>query len=628
MSDDNGRQPLPVIVVASWYPGVDDPARGRFVADQANALAATGRISPLVLSFDTALIDGDQLRRLSEMGVVQRHAAGGIAERDDAINRLGWGLEPGVAIGRVSLLEGVGRSTPSGSDGDLRRDALLSLAEVIDLDGSGPGVVHAHTGYPDGYAAAALAEHLGWPLVITEHASFVARQLRQPAQRQRYLAAVEAASRFLAVSEMLADELRKAIPQVAEKLEVMPNAIPLHQYGVNLDARRPDELLFVGYRKPTKGMATLLQAFADIRAARPSATLRLIGRSPTEEVERQWQQMSRDLGVQDAVRFEGTMDRAGVAAAMGRASVLVHPSPRETFGMTTLEALASGTPVVATRSGGISGILEDRRLGELVPPQDSRALARAVIRTLERRDSFEPITLRAAVEPYSSVEVGGRLANLYASLAAEASPSRPSRRGHLSWRGAATAEPVRVLVFANDTDRASALLRSMPSELLGRMLLVTAGADSEELPAGIGATLRTRGDIARELRRIRIEGPRGTTLDRAKRLLSNPFAAVRRRLSIGGLGTLRWQTVMAGIQAAVARSPEVRAFLSDGPVEVICVDAIDHVIADPLIADGRAIPLPGGLLWLADRWASREPEPTSAAPPAADVGLSAPTPPA
>ena len=624
MSDDNGRQPLPVIVVASWYPGVDDPARGRFVADQANALAATGRISPLVLSFDTALIDGEQLRRLSEMGVVQRHAAGGIAERDDAINRLGWGLEPGVAVGRVSLLEGVGRSTPSGSDGDLRRDALLSLAEVIDLDGSGPGVVHAHTGYPDGYAAAALAEHLGWPLVITEHASFVARQLRQPAQRQRYLTAVEAASRFLAVSEMLADELRKAIPQLAEKLEIMPNAIPLHQYAVNLDSRRPDELLFVGYRKPTKGMATLLQAFADVHAARPSATLRLIGRSPTDEVERQWQQMSRDLGVHDAVRFEGTMDRAGVAAAMGRASVLVHPSPRETFGMTTLEALASGTPVVATRSGGISGILEDRRLGELVPPQDSRALARAVIRTLERRDSFEPTTLRAAVEPYSSVEVGGRLANLYTSLATEAPPpSRPSRRGHLSWRGAATAEPDRVLVFANDTERASALLRSMPSELLGRMLLVTAGADDEELPAGIGATLRTRGDIARELRRIRIEGPRGTTLDRAKRLLSNPIAAVRRRLSIGGLGTLRWQTVMAGIQAAVARSPEVRAFLADGPVEVICVDAIDHVIADPLIADGRAIPLPGGLLWLADRWASREPDGMSAAPPAADISMSA-----
>jgi hypothetical protein len=54
----------------------------------------------------------------------------------------------------------------------------------------------------------------------------------------------------------------------------------------------------------------------------------------------------------------------------------------------------------------------------------------------------------------------------------------------------------------------------------------------------------------------------------------------------------------------------------------VCVDAIDHVIADPLIADGRATPVPGGLLWLADRWASREPEPADRRATAADPTLS------
>ncbi len=163
----------------------------------------------------------------------------------------------------------------------------------------------------------------------------------------------------------------------------------------------------------------------------------------------------------------------------------------------------------------------------------------------------------------------------------------------------------------------------MPTELLGRMLLVTAGGDDEELPDGIGTIVRSGELIARELRRVRIEGPRGTTLDRARRLLSNPIAALRRRLSIGGVGTLRWQTAVVGTQAALARSVEAQGFLADGPVEVVCVDAIDHVIADPLIADGRATPVPGGLLWLADRWASREePEPTRPHPIAADPSLS------
>jgi hypothetical protein len=195
----------------------------------------------------------------------------------------------------------------------------------------------------------------------------------------------------------------------------------------------------------------------------------------------------------------------------------------------------------------------------------------------------------------------------------------------VTW-GATASEPKRILVIATDTARAATLLRSMPAELLGRMLLVTAGGDDEELPGGIGAIVRSGDEIARELRRVRIEGPRGTTLDRARRLLGNPIAALRRRLSIGGLGTLRWQTVVVGTQAALARSVEAQGFLTDGPVEVVCVDAIDHVIADPLIADGRAMPVPGGLLWLADLWASREePEPTSPRAASADPSLS-PTP--
>lgn len=605
--------PLPVIIVASWYPAVDDPARGRFVADQVEAVAASGRVAPLVLSFDTALIDGDHLRRVRDLGVVQGHVSRGLTDRSDAITHSAWGLRPGNPIARLSVLEGVGKAAPAGSDGDLRRDALLSIAREIDLGERGIGVVHAHTGYPDGYAASALASWLGWPLVVTEHASFVARQLRQPQQRQRYLEAAGMATRFLAVSQVLADELTKAIPDLNGKLGVMPNAIPLDQYAVGDPAsRHAEELLFVGYRKPTKGMATLLRAFADVRAARPGATLRLIGRSPTDEIERQWQQLSRDLGIEEAVRFEGPMDRRGVASALSSASLLVHPSPRETFGMTTLEALASGTPVVATRSGGISGVLEDDRLGELVPPQDSRALARAVLRALERRDSFDPATLREAVQPFSATEVGGRLADLYTSLVEGAArPAAARTTGRLPWAGAMAPDLEGILVLASDTARAATLMRGMPPDLLGKIVLVTADDESEDLPAGIGAIVRTRDDIARELRRVGIHGPRGTTIDRARRLLGNPFAAIRRRLSFGGLGTLRWQAAVAGSLTAIERSREARALLDRRETLAVCVDGIDHAIGAPLIASGRARPAPGGLLWLGDLWASR---PATSAP--------------
>ena len=606
--------PIPVIIVASWYPGVDDPARGRFVADQAEALAATGRARPMVFSFDTALADGGRVRAIAEAGLVSGHVEAAMRGGVSPLSPRGWGLEPTVPVARPSLLEGVGRAMPPGTDGDLRRDALIALAVELDMRSWPRGVVHAHTAYPDGYAAAGLARHLGWPLIVTEHASFVARQLRNPATRQRYLTAVDVADRFLAVSDVLAGELAQAIPSLEGKLAVMPNTVPLHHYtATGLDGRRADELLFVGYRKPTKGIATLLRAFADVREARPEARLRLIGRSPTQAIEDGWLELSRELGIEDAVDFDAPMDRTGIAEAMTRTSLLVHASPRETFGMTTLEALASGTPVVATRSGGISHVLEDSRLGELVPPQDSRALARGVLRALERRDDFDPDYLRRAVEPYSSERVAGRLVDIYEEIIR---PEAGNPAGEQSARPtipAATPIAERVLVLAHDTARAESLLKAMPAGLLGRILVVTHDPDEGVLPDDLGRVLFTRDAVTRSLRRSGLHGPRGSRFDRVRRLVGSPIGAVRRRMAPGGTAAIRWQAMIAGVAEAMGSSHDVIRFLAAGDCQIVCMDAIDHAVAERVSSSARLTIAPGGLLWLADRWIS------AGAPAAAEV---------
>ena len=286
-------------------------------------------------------------------------------------------------------------------------------------------------------------------------------------------------------------------------------------------------------------MIVLLRAFADVLEARPGATLRLIGKATTYAEEERWHQLAEDLDVADAVRFEGPTDRAGIAAALRRASVFVHPSPRETFGVVTLEALASGLPVVATQSGGISAILEDERLGALVPPQDPRMLARAVVRTLARRHEFDPQTLRNAVVPYSGEAVAARLAALYGEVIRHADADagrapKPPAGSAVEWAG--RAEPVGdvVLVLANDTDRAARALARMPSELLSRIALVTHGESANEaLPPGIGRVVGTRAHVADELGRRGLVGPRGHLRDRLLRIVANPIAPIRRRLVEG-----------------------------------------------------------------------------------------------
>lgn len=594
-------QPIPALLVATWYPGIEDPGRGRFVADQAEALAQTGRVRPLVASFEVAY--AESVASAKRASVVTRHLRDAMRTRADVVSPGGWPATPTIPTTRLPIPEPYGReSLPPGQEADARRAVLELLAEQLDTGGLA-GVVHAHTAYPDGFGALGAAERLGWPLIITEHASFVARQLRQPEHRRRYLEAARAASRFIAVSDTLAAELVAAIPELEPKLEVVPNVIPLGAFRVGERAdRRPDELIFVGNRKERKGIVVLLRAFADVLEERPSATLRLIGRSPTHAEEERWHRMAADLGVAHAVQFEPPMGRDGVAAALQRASLFVHGSPRETFGVVTLEALASGLPVVATQSGGISGILEDRRLGELVPAQDPRMLARAIVRTLDRLDEFDPAVLRGAAERFSGEAVAPRIVRLYEDVMRGSPPAgRATGSGSIDWAGSAKPVDESLVVVGHDTDRAARVLSAMPPEMLARVILITHGqAQSEELPAGIRRVIETRDYVPEQLRRHGLYGARGRLGQRIMRVASDPVGWARRRFLKQDRGERRWQATIAG----VARALENESFdtASGRPAEVYCIDLMDYVIAAALISAGRARPTPGGLTWLRDRW--------------------------
>src|SRR5450759_2415226 len=416
-------EPLEVLVVG-WYPSADDPIAGRFVADQAAALAATGRVRPWAASFEPFWLHGDLSLRTRAAdawpAAVRMAAAEGRAIFPEGAF--------GPSRGRSQVDDrhaggAAGRSAGAGRDNEAihRERALQAL-----VDGAGRHVdlIHAHVGYPEGAAAARVAARIGVPLVLTEHATFLARIFANPAHRARYAEAVRSAARVVAVGSALAAQIRAEMPHAAPKLLVIPNTVDVAAFPLQgPDDRDPDELLWVGYRREVKGTGTLLRAFARVRAARPGTVLRLVGRSTTGEEEAGWHHLAAELGIADAVRFDPPADRAGVAAAMARAGLFVHPGTRETFGIVAVEALASGMPVVATDSGGVTEVLgpDPGALGALVPHSDPAALADAILATLARRQSFDPAQLRAHAESrYGAPAVAGRIADLYDEVLHEA----------------------------------------------------------------------------------------------------------------------------------------------------------------------------------------------------------------
>jgi glycosyltransferase involved in cell wall biosynthesis len=137
---------------------------------------------------------------------------------------------------------------------------------------------------------------------------------------------------------------------------------------------------FVGRLIPRKGAMDLVKAAPAIRAVRPDVRVVIVGDDPYEDEESDYAA---------AVRASSEVDHvgrvAGAAGILGHLDVLVLPSRQEPFGTVVAEAMAAGTPVVATRVDGLPELVVDGVTGALVEPGDTAALAVAVLRVLDDR---------------------------------------------------------------------------------------------------------------------------------------------------------------------------------------------------------------------------------------------------
>ena len=139
---------------------------------------------------------------------------------------------------------------------------------------------------------------------------------------------------------------------------------------------------FVGRIEPRKGPLDLVRAAPLIRAARPDARIVVVGDDP----------YGTAPGYLEAVRASREVEHHGwaaeAAALMAHLDVLVVPSREEALGGVAAEALAAGTPVVASRVGGLPEVVEDGVTGALVTPGRPTELAAAVVRVRARRDEL------------------------------------------------------------------------------------------------------------------------------------------------------------------------------------------------------------------------------------------------
>ena len=132
-----------------------------------------------------------------------------------------------------------------------------------------------------------------------------------------------------------------------------------------------------------KGHIYLLRAISRIKAIYPDIQLFVVG-SGRARYEKKLHHMCKKLNIERNVVFQPGM--RNVYRALSVMDVFVLPSVQEGLGLSLLEALAMGLPVVASNVGGVYSVIQHEENGILVPPKDDKALAEAIARLLKNRD--------------------------------------------------------------------------------------------------------------------------------------------------------------------------------------------------------------------------------------------------
>ena len=199
------------------------------------------------------------------------------------------------------------------------------------------------------------------------------------------------------------------------------------QVGVSCQGKN---IMFVGRIEPLKGIDTLIEAAALLRNHHPEmmahTCFSIVGGDPwaenlDEEMAR-LQALRHELGVTDIVGFLGSKNQNLLPYYYAAAEVVVMPSHYESFGLVALEAMAMGTPVIASEVGGLAYLVRDGRTGFHVPPRNPARLADRICVLLSDsrlRDDLGRQARQHALQ-YEWGVIAGRIAGLYGELAAVA----------------------------------------------------------------------------------------------------------------------------------------------------------------------------------------------------------------
>ena len=295
-------------------------------------------------------------------------------------------------------------------------------------------IVHSHY-WLSGWVGRSLTERWEIPHVLTFHTlALIKIQSRagevEPLPRQRVEQELMAsAARIIAFSPHERDAMVRLYHADAGSIELIPCGVDLSLFRP-LDQRMARErlgldgekvLLYVGRVEPLKGLELLLHTAAQLETCEDVRVLVVGGSNNGDHELDMIRSLAKELEVDGVFDFVGRVDQEDLPLYYNAADVCVVPSYYESFGLAALESMACGTPVVATRVGGLSTIIQHGHTGYLKSWRCPEAFAGSLemILSSTRLQHSMGLAARRRAEGMSWDNVAGQIADIYASLTTE-----------------------------------------------------------------------------------------------------------------------------------------------------------------------------------------------------------------
>ncbi|NOV29894.1 glycosyltransferase [Methylomonas sp. ZR1] len=284
-----------------------------------------------------------------------------------------------------------------------------------------PSLIHAHWIFPQGTVAVLLGKLFKIPVLVTAHGGD-AFALRGSVLGAIKRWTIKHCAAWTSNTEATADAVGPDLP----KPQIIPMGIDYEKFAAgNAQAvLKPSNtqkiiLLFVGRLVEKKGVADLIVAVADLpKNLLDRIELWIIG----DGVERERLKMlAVDLKIEDKVVFYGRFPNAILPDYYAAADIFIAPSivdsngDTEGQGVILLEAMASGTAVISTRTGGVAEIIEHGKTGLLVDPKQTKSLSKAIEQLLVDETLRKGLCAfgRLAAEPYDWKEIASKFVAIY-----------------------------------------------------------------------------------------------------------------------------------------------------------------------------------------------------------------------